>query len=128
MILDSSAIVAVLCREPGYETLLEKISTAPSIAMGAATLLEAAMVITGKLQQDGLSLVHEFLRDMDAQVSPFTAQHSSIGFAAYLRYGKGRHPAALNFGDCCSYATAKLGAQPLLFVGNDFVRTDVAAA
>ena len=128
MILDSSAIVAVLCREPDCEELFEKIAGAALIQVSAVTLFESAMVIAGKLQQEGLTLVHEFLRDLDAEISPFTEHHASVAFTARLRYGNGRHPAALNFGDCCSYATAKLSSQPLLFVGNDFAQTDIVAS
>jgi ribonuclease VapC len=126
MILDSSAVIAVLCREPGHATLVEKIAAAESLGIGAPTVFEAALVLTIKLKRDGLAVVNEFLRESGGQVISFTDQHSSIAFGAYLRYGKGRHKAALNFGDCFSYAVAKVSGQPLLFVGQDFAKTDVA--
>ena len=128
MILDSSAIVAILCREAGFQELLEKVGAAQALAVPAPTVLEAAVVLTIKLRRDGLSLVNEFLREAGAAVAPFTHDHASAAFGAYLRYGKGRHRAALNFGDCLSYAASKLSGQPLLFVGNDFTKTDVLAA
>ena len=128
MILDSSAIVAILCREAGHKALLEKISTAETIMVSAPVVFEAAMVLTIKLRRDGLALVNELLRESGAGVTPFTQDHTSAAFAAYMRYGKGRHKAALNFGDCLSYAAATLSGQPLLFVGNDFARTDVPAS
>jgi ribonuclease VapC len=128
MILDSSAVVAVLCRESGYAALIEKIIAAETLGMGAPTVFEAAMVLTIKLRRDGLAVVNEFFREARVQVISFTDLHSSIAFGAYLRYGKGRHKAALNFGDCFSYAVAKVSRQPLLFVGNDFAKTDVPIA
>ena len=128
MILDSSAVVAILCREPGHLALLEKVIATDTLGMGAPTVFEAAMVLTIKLRRDGLAVVNEFLRESGAQVIWFTDQHSSVAFGAYLRYGKGRHKAALNFGDCFSYSTAKISGEPLLFVGHDFSKTDVLAA
>jgi len=128
MILDSSAVVAILCREPGYAELLEKVLTAGTLGMGTPTVFESAMVLTIKLRLDGLAMVNEFLRESGAQAISFTDQHASIAFSAYLRYGKGRHKAALNFGDCCSYSIAKVSGQPLLYIGNDFAKTDVAIA
>ena len=128
MILDSSAIVAILCREPGHLTLIEKMLTAGMVAVGAPTVFETAMVLSIKVKRDGLALVHDFLQESGVIVAPFTADHASAAFAAYLRFGKGRHRAALNFGDCLSYAAAKVAGQPLLFVGEDFSQTDVLAA
>ena len=126
MILDSSALVAILCQEPGHGELIEKLLASELVAVGAPTVFEAAMVLTIKTRQDGLALVHDFLRESGAVVVSFTEEHSSCAFAGYLQYGKGRHPAALNLGDCLSYATAKVSGQPLLFVGNDFPQTDLA--
>ena len=128
MILDSSAIVAILCREPGHLALIEKVTAADTLGVGAPTVFETAMVLTIKLRLDGLAMVNEFLRESGAQSISFTDQHASIAFGAYLRYGKGRHKAALNFGDCCSYSVAKVSGQSLLYVGNDFVKTDIPLA
>jgi ribonuclease VapC len=128
MILDSSALVAILCREPGHLALIEKLLSSDLVAVGAPTVFEAATVLTIKTGQDGLALAHDFLQESGVLVTPFTQEHTSSAFAAYLRYGKGRHPAALNFGDCLSYAAAKVSGQPLLFVGNGFPKTDVLPA
>jgi ribonuclease VapC len=128
MIVDSSAIVAVVLREPDHEALLRKMGQARTVAVPAPIVFEAAMVLTIKLGGDGLARVHEFLREVGASTMPFTDQHASAAFEAYYRYGKGRHPAALNFGDCLSYAAAKVSGHPLLFVGKDFPKTDIAAA
>ncbi len=128
MIVDSSAIVAIILREPDHEALLRKVGEARTVAVPAPIVFEAAMVLTIKLGGDGLAMVHEFLREVGASISAFTDRHASAAFEAYYRYGKGRHPAALNFGDCLSYAAAKVSGLPLLFVGKDFTKTDVVAA
>jgi ribonuclease VapC len=128
MIVDSSVLVSILCREPGYEAQVEKVATAGSIAIAAPTVLETALVLTSKLNQDGLAVVHEFAREAGAAIVSFTEQHASLAYAAYRRYGKGRHAAGLNFGDCMSYAVAKAARQPLLFVGEDFTKTDIHPA
>jgi len=126
MILDSSAVVAIVCREAGYSALLDQIRAAETLGIGAPTVFEAAMVLTIKLRRDGLAVLNEFLWESGARVISFTDQHASVAFGAYLRYGKGRHKAALNFGDCLSYSIAKVSGQGLLFIGDDFTRTDVA--
>ncbi len=128
MILDSSAVVAILCREAGHSALLDRIGTAETLGIGAPTVFETALVLTIKLRRDGLAVVNEFLRESGTQVVSFTEQHASIAFAAYFKYGKGRHKAALNFGDCLSYSVAKVSGQALLFIGNDFLKTDIEAA
>jgi len=126
MILDSSAVVAIVCRETGYSALLDQIRAAETLGIGAPTVFEAAMVLTIKLRRDGLAVLNEFLWESGARVISFTDQHASVAFGAYLRYGKGRHKAALNFGDCLCYSIAKVSGQGLLFIGDDFTRTDVA--
>ncbi len=128
MILDSSSIVAVILAEPGFEEVLSKIKKAPTIWVGALTLLETVMVLTNRLRRDATPEVRDFLRDMEAEVIAFSERHWEVAFSAYLRYGKGRHPAALNFGDCMSYATAAVAGLPLLYVGEDFTKTDIPAA
>lgn len=125
MILDSSAMVAILCREPGHLAPIEKVIAADTLGVGSPAVFETAMALTIKLRVDGLAMVNEFLRESGTQSISFTDQHASIAFGAYLRYGKGRHKAALNFGDCCSYSVAKVSVQPLLYAGNDFVKTDM---
>jgi ribonuclease VapC len=128
MILDSSAIVAVLCEEPEFEMLLGKAGAASSLSVAAPTVLESAMIVGTRLHVDGFSSVNDFLRELRIQVLPFSEDHASAAYSAFLRFGKGRHPAGLNFGDCMSYAAAKVSGHPLLFVGKDFTKTDVVAA
>ena len=128
MIIDTSAIVAILFREPGWERLLDKLTTAPEPAVGVPTLTEAAIVISARTRHDGRALVARFLMEGSIAAVPFGEDHYGIAVGAWLRYGKGRHKAALNFGDCMSYATAKLADQPLLCVGDDFALTDLLLA
>lgn len=128
MILDTSAIVAVALKEPGFEELLRKLVGAPSLAVGVPTLTETAIVLSARLRQDARALLARFLLEGSVATVPFGDAHFSMAVDAWLRYGKGRHPAALNFGDCLSYATAKLAAEPLLCTGEDFSMTDVELA
>jgi ribonuclease VapC len=128
LILDSSAVVAVICREPGYEELLSKIALARTVAIGAPTVAETQMVIAIKLGPDGASRVDQFLAEIQAMVIPFGRNHVSIFFDAFRRYGKGRHPARLNIGDCFTYAIATAAGMQVLHVGNDFSQTDLQSA
>jgi ribonuclease VapC len=126
MIVDTSAIVAIFLRESGYEILLAAIDTADTVAISAATLLEAGIVLSERLGQDATGLLQTFVTSCGAEVLPFTSAHWPVAVDAWRTWGKGRHPAALNFGDCVTFATARLAGMPLLFVGDDFARTDVA--
>jgi ribonuclease VapC len=128
LILDSSAVVAVLLRETGHRQLAEKMDGADILAMGAPTLLETGMVMIGAFDLHGRALVARFLEEREVVVIPFGERHGSVASEAFIRYGKGRHPAALNYGDCMTYATVSLADEPLLFVGDDFARTDLTPA
>jgi ribonuclease VapC len=128
VILDSSAIVAIVMEEPRAEVLLGKIRAAPVRGIGAPTLLETLIVLAARLRGDASVLLAALLRELDIDVVPFTEEHCLAANSAFLRYGKGRHRAALNFGDCAAYAVASVAGEPLLFVGADFGRTDIATA
>lgn len=128
MILDSSAIVAILLREPDHEALLERLASTETAAVGTPTLTECGIVLSARLGAQGKTLLARFVEEATLSVIPFTTEHHLAALDAYLRYGKGRHAAALNFGDCMTYATARLAGQPLLCVGDDFTRTDLALA
>jgi len=128
LILDSSAVIAVLFREKHYQRLREAMAATDVLAIGAPTLFETGMVAAGKLDLQGRALVAQFLERWNVAVTPFDDRHSQVALGAFLRYGKGRHPAALNFGDCMAYATAKIADVPLLFTGNDFAQTDLTSA
>ena len=126
--LDTSAIVAIVLREPGFEGLLGKIEQARVVAVGTPTLTECSMVLSSRLQVDARLVIRSVLRRMNAQVVPFTEEHFDAAADAFLRFGRGRRPAGLNFGDCLSYAVASVSGLPLLFTGDDFTRTDIRAA
>lgn len=128
MILDSSALISVMLGEAGAEEIERKIREAELLAIGAPTLLETGMVMTAKRGEPGRAVVSSFLDGVDVVVTPFDERHWRAAFAAFIRFGKGRHPAGLNFGDCMTYATARLAELPLLYVGDDFAQTDIQAA
>lgn len=125
MTLDSSAVVAMLLREKGHRWLAEAVGQAETLVIGAPTLFETDMVMVGRLEQRGATLVEKFLDEHGVVVLPFDGHHRAAAAKAFARYGKGRHPAALNYGDCMTYATAKIAEHPLLFTGNDFTKTDL---
>lgn len=129
MVIDSSAIVAIFKEEEGFQILKQKINDAASIEIGAPTLLETVNVLSSLTGQDQRAFVEAYLKRIVATVVAFDEMHYSIAAEAFLLFGKGFHSKAkLNFGDCFSYAVAKVAQQPLLFVGNDFTHTDIPAA
>ena len=128
MILDSSAIIAILGRELECDLLVDQLLAARSKAVSAVTLLETAIVLVARFRKPSQPLLDKFLEEFDVAVASFTEEHWKVANQAFLRFGKGRHPAALNFGDCISYATARLADAPLLFVGQDFSKTDLGQA
>lgn len=128
MILDSSAVMAILLEEPGHEALAKAIEDAPALSISAATLVELGMVSEGRGGAAAQVAVETLLRGNEVEVVPFTAAQAALALAAWRRFGKGRHPAGLNLGDCFSYALAAERGEPLLLKGEDFARTDVKAA
>lgn len=128
MILDTSVVVAIAIREQGFEALLDKLLLDPHVGIGAPTLTETGIVLSARLQRDARGLMARFLHEASIRVVPFGDSHYTVALEAWLRFGKGRHPASLNFGDCMSYATAKLADQPLLCSGDDFTKTDLVLA
>jgi ribonuclease VapC len=128
MILDSSALVAIVLREPDWERILERMDAAPRLGVGAPTLVDTAVVLSARLAADARGLVSRLLIEGNIAVVPLTDAHFGVALTAWLRYGRGRHPAQLNYGDCLAYATARVAREPLLFTGEDFARTDVEVA
>jgi ribonuclease VapC len=128
VILDSSAIISILTDEAGADRLLEKLSGAEALAVGAPTLVETSIVLTSRIGPGAHRLLERFLQELGAAILPFSESHWHIAAETHQRFGKGHHPAALNFGDCLAYATARLSAQPLLCIGDDFNRTDLELA
>ncbi len=127
MIVDSSAVVGILLREPGWETLLDHIALAdPAPGIGAPTLAEAGIVLAARLGIPGKTLLARFVQESGMRQVAFTADHWMVAIDAFVRYGKGRHPAALNFGDCLTYATSRLADEPLLCIGDDFSKTELS--
>lgn len=128
MVIDTSAIVAIFFGEPDAPRYRERIADDPVRLISAATLVEAAMVIEGRFGEAGGAELDLWLHKADAEIVTVSAEHADQARRAWRRYGKGRHPAGLNYGDCFSYALAKLTGEPLLFKGDDFSRTDIEAA
>ncbi|RCW39529.1 ribonuclease VapC [Halopolyspora algeriensis] len=128
MIIDSSAIVAILLKEDGHERLQERIVQASEVGVGAATVVETGIVLVARMGVRGKTLLARFLQEGGIEVVPMTQDHWWIAVDAYERFGKRRHPAGLNFGDCLTYATASVAGEPLLCTGDDFPETDLALA
>lgn len=128
MVVDSSALVAILLEEPGHKQLFQKAADSEVTVVGAPQALETAIVVAGRFRKDARFLLDGLLRSMGAEVVPFDRDHYDAAISAFLRYGKGRHRAALNFGDCMSYAFARVSGLPLLYTGDDFSKTDIQSA
>ncbi len=128
MILDTSAIVAIVLKEPDFEELLEKLAKTQNTGVGVPTLVETSIVLSARLRQDARGILSRFLMEGSITTVPFGDAHFAVAVDAWLRYGKGRHKASLNFGDCLSYATAACAGEALLCIGNDFIYTDLSLA
>ena len=128
MVLDSSAIIAIELKEPGFERLIDRIGEAKAVIIGVPTMFETVMVLSRRRGQDARPWLRGFLRSARAEAVTFTEEHLDAAIDAFLRFGKGRHRAALNFGDCMAYAVAAVAGMPLLYTGNDFAQTDIPAA
>ena len=128
MTLDSSALIAVLFGEPGHLDLVDRILAADHVRVCAPTLAETSLVFAGRRRASGAAEVEELVRELAITVVPFGEAEYRVAVDAFVRFGRGRHEAALNFGDCLAYASAVVAGDPLLYVGDDFTHTDVAAA
>ncbi|MDR7300384.1 type II toxin-antitoxin system VapC family toxin [Haloactinomyces albus] len=128
MIIDSSAIVAILLKEDGHERVRERIVQASEVRVGASTVVETGIVLVARMGVRGKTLLARFLQEGGIEVVPTTQEHWWIAVDAYERFGKHRHRASLNFGDCLTYATASVAGEPLLCIGDDFPETDLVLA
>jgi len=128
MVIDASALVAVLLGEPEAEAMLRAIAGDPRRLVGAVSMLEAAMVMDSRLGPAGARELDLLIHGGAMQIVAMTAEQVELARECYSRFGKGRHPARLNLGDCCSYALSLHSGEPLLFKGGDFVQTDVKVA
>lgn len=128
MIIDTSAIVAILFNEDDAEAYARAITRADSRRVSAATFVEAAIVVAAQTKNVGGSQLDAFFRRAGIVIEPVTEEQAHIARQAFTDFGKGRHAAGLNYGDCFSYALAKSTGEPLLFKGKDFTKTDVLVA
>ncbi len=127
MIIDTSAILAVVFREPGFEEVLRRMDAADVVAAGTPTLAETGIVLHARLGEQSRGVLERLLDELGIVEIPFGELHWREAVDGFRSFGKGRHPASLNFGDCMTYAVTKLAAEPLLFLGEDFRRTDLEA-
>jgi len=125
MVIDTSALIALIAGEPEAETFLEAITEAPSASLSAASYVEAGIVL--ERFPAHAAILDDLLIELDIDIVAVTATQARLARDAFRDFGKGRHPAALNYGDCFSYALAKAVGEPLLFKDDDFARTDLAA-
>jgi ribonuclease VapC len=128
MIVDSSAIVAILLREPDADRYSRCLGEAAHRMMSAVTRVELSFVLEGRYGETGRSSLERSLRDSRIEIVEVSLQHAEIAIEAFRRFGRGRHRAGLNIGDCFSYALAKATGLPLLFKGADFIHTDIRPA
>ena len=127
MVIDTSALIALLIAEPNAERLRAALESDPVRRVSAATVVEASLVLLRRFGDAGDASLDRLLRGLNADVIGVDLEQTSVARDAALRYRRGHHPAALNFGDCFSYALASVMGESLLFVGNDFTQTDIAA-
>jgi ribonuclease VapC len=128
MIIDSSAIIAILNDEPERRVFNEAIERSDACLISTASFVEASIVIDNNRGYDGLRDFDLLIMSAGIELVPVDADQAHIARQAYRQFGKGRHPAGLNFGDCSSYALAKATGLPLLFKGSDFAQTDIQTA
>ena len=125
MVLDTSAILAILFGEKESLSMVRAVNKESSRLVSASSELEASMVITARYGDDGTRELELLLYKLGCEIVPFTHDQSVLAFEGWRRYGKGRHPAGLNYGDCCTYGLCLSAGEPLLFKGNDFNQTDL---
>ena len=128
MIVDTSALIAILFDESDAEAYASALDTADRIRISAANFVEAAIVVDTQTRQPGSLKLDALIRTLRVTVEPVTEEQAHIARQAYADYGRGRHKAGLNFGDCFAYALSKATGEPLLFKGHDFHRTDIVPA
>ena len=128
MILDTSALLALLFHESEAEAIAKAIAADPRRLASAFTVLETGIVAEARKGEAGGRELDLLLHRIGLECVPFTASHGEVARDAWRRFGKGRHPANLNIGDCCAYALSRISGEPLLFKGEDFARTDVIRA
>jgi ribonuclease VapC len=126
MVVDTSTVLAILLAEPEAADYTQLIEDDPTPLISAASVFEAGIVLMSRYGLEARGDLRAFIEQGGLQVEPVTAAQAELALEAYQRFGKGRHRAGLNFGDCFAYALCKATGQPLLFKGQDFVQTDIA--
>ena len=127
MVIDTSALVAILLGEPEAESLARAIAADPRRLVAAFTVLEAGVLIEARKGEAGGREFDLLLHRVQADIVSMNAEQAGLARGAWRAFGKGRHPARLNLGDCCAYALSRYSGEPLLFKGDDFTQTDVVA-
>lgn len=128
MIVDASAVTSIFLRKPGCERLIDALASAGFAGVGAPTLAEASLELAKPFGREVHALLARFVQEFELQIVPFSDAHYRAAVEAHERYGEGRHRAALDFGDCLTYATARLARQPLLCDDPRFGKTDLPLA
>lgn len=128
MVVDTSALLCWVFREPGFRKIQLKLDTATSIVVPSIVLVEAGLVLAARSNGDPRQTLKRFIDRMRASVADFRSDLSWAALDAFMSFGKGRHPAKLNFGDCMIYAIAADLGLSLLFAGDDFAKTDITPA
>ena len=128
MVIDSSAVLAILQREPESSHFAALIEADPVRLISAVSVLEAGLIAEVRKGEAGALELDNFILRGQLQTVPFDVEQADIARLAFRRFGKGRHPARLNFGDCAAYALASIRGEPLLFKGEDFSKTDIETA
>lgn len=125
MVIDTSAVIATLQNEPERRKFNEAIEASETRSLSTASFVECSMILESRFGPDGVRALDLFIARAQITLVPVDTEQAEIARRAFRDYGKGRHPAGLNFADCFSYALARSLGQPLLFKGNDFIKTDI---
>ncbi|BAY74693.1 PilT protein [Nostoc linckia NIES-25] len=125
MVIDTSVILAIIYAEPEELIFIQLIDESENCLLSAPSYVEASIVLGTKHGEQGVEKLNLLIQALSIIIIPFSAEQAQLASEAFLKFGKGRHPAKLNMGDCFSYALAKSTNQPLLFKGNDFIHTDI---
>ncbi len=128
MIVDTSAVIALVMQEPDHAIYSRCLALYRGGSIAAPNWLEAMMVVEGRKNFAARVAMEELLRKGTLRIAEFKPIHADLALTAWRNYGKGRHPAALNFGDCMAYGLARAADEPLLYKGNDFAQTDIVSA
>ena len=128
MVIDTSAVIAILTEEPAAQSCIRAMDEAQSLQISTASVLEVRIVLESRFGSSATITFDRWLANTPIEIVPLTERHVELATEGFRRFGKGRHRAALNFGDCFSYGLARFLGEPLLFIGNDFAQTDLRSA